>query len=212
MIVEAKQRGQLTQSHVDDVAARYAQAVTPATGRVIIVNYDGLGGCRSPVPDNVALLGGVVPDSPGEAEMLHAIACSGVARERRHEVWYVDTSYSMSAFVNAELRQQIAGRTQFAARVEVYAFALRVEPKAAVELAANVALSGDPADAAWEGHGVRVLAEHVARQLDVAPAARLFVLTDLACNAGPWRELQTQLGDSVRLLHPASADLHRVDP
>jgi hypothetical protein len=212
LIIEAKQRAEMTQAHVDDVADRYSQAVSAPEGRVIIVNYDALGSCQSPIPDKVALLGEVLPGSAAEQEMLRHIALSAVVRQLRHEVWYVDVSVSMASFVDPQLRQQLRQREQFAASCDVFAFASNVVAVEAEDLCASVSLSASPSDSEWEGYGIDMLGKHIAKQRSVTPDARFFVLTDLANESREWGNLGELLGRDVRLLHPQSAELAHVDP
>lgn len=208
LIVEAKQRFNLAQDHVNEVSRNYSAAVSDI-GRVIVVNYDNIGSLISTDYESVVLLGNVRPGSEGEKSLEKGIARSPLSRRLREEVWYVDVSMSMKQHITPELRSYLRGREAFASRVTSFSFALEVTEVSADEIRELVGLSDLPCDPMYEGKGILALQQHANGMRKSRPNARIYVVSDLAQR---FRKLEKGFEDGIHFLHPTELDANRIYP
>ncbi|NTY90361.1 hypothetical protein [Pseudomonas putida] len=181
LVIECKQRLDLDVQHLESVRVKYEAGVCSANGQVVIVNYDDVRPWSISEESKTTLIGNVRPGSQGEVEFKRFLASTYIAKSLRKEVWFVDVSMSMHGLLNDEFRDLLNKyMSGFApGNFTLYGFAMEVVAKHPSELYGDVAMSQSPADANWEGHGIKLLGAEVNKCL-ANKYNRLFVFSDIA--------------------------------
>ncbi|WP_271460366.1 hypothetical protein [Pantoea leporis] len=205
LIIECKQRIELTDAHIDIVFNKYSAGVCPQYGQVVVVNYDDIDNHRHVNNSRQMLFTQVSPDTSETQAFKEFLQQTHLFKRHLNEVWYIDISHSMSHYIYGEFLDFVAEKADISAeggQVKIWTFAhevMRYEGRTYPEL---IDMSGETDGVNNEVRGMEKLCQHIISQQIHDPGSRIYIITDLVDDLDYMFRQQGIGSDAVNVINP----------
>lgn len=183
LIIECKQRIELTDAHVATVFNKYSAGVCPQHGQVVIINYDEIDNQNHVNHSRQMLFSPVSPDTSETQAFEEFLQQTHLFKRHLNEVWYIDISHSMREYVYGDFQDLVAEKANISAeggKIKIWTFSHEVMRYEGEHYPALIDMSGETDGVDNEVIGMEKLCQHIISQQTQSPGSSIFVITDLA--------------------------------
>ncbi|MBA0038657.1 hypothetical protein HS962_20835 [Pantoea sp. BIGb0393] len=206
LIIECKQRIELTDAHIDIVFNKYSAGVCPQHGQVVVVNYDGIDNHRHVNNSRQMLFTQVSPDTTETQAFEDFLQQTHLFKRHLNEVWYIDISHSMRHYFNGEFQDFVTEKADLSAeggQVKIWTFAHEVMSYEGESYPGLIDMSGETDGVNNEVRGMERLCQHIISQQIHYPGSRIYIITDLVDDLGYMLRQQGIESDTVSIINPS---------